>query len=74
MPVKFCANLTFQFQKETSDILTRYTLAKNAGFKAVELAWPYEFDKEIIADVKNQSGLQQVQVNAFAGAWYNFLP
>ena len=67
MPLKFCANLSFMFQNETNNLLERYNFAKEAGFKGVEVAFPYDIDKEKLAKVKDQSGLQQILLNAFPG-------
>ena len=67
MSLKFCANLSFMFQSETSDLLERYHLAKNAGFKAVEVAFPYDIPKELLKEVKERTGLEQVLLNTFPG-------
>ena len=67
MSLKFCANLSFMFQSETSDLLERYRLAKNAGFKAVEVAFPYDIPKELLKEVKERTGLEQVLLNTFPG-------
>ena len=67
MSLKFCANLSFMFQYETSDLLERYRLAKNAGFKAVEVAFPYDIPKELLKEVKERTGLEQVLLNTFPG-------
>ena len=72
MPLKFGANLSFMFQNETSDLLTRYTFAKNAGFKGVEIAFPYDIDKNKLRDAKEKSGLKQILVNAFPGELFTF--
>ena len=67
MSLNFCANLSFMFQSETSDLLERYRLAKNAGFKAVEVAFPYDIPKELLKEVKERTGLEQVLLNTFPG-------
>ena len=67
MSLKFCANLSFMFQSETSDLLERYRLAKNAGFKAVEVAFPYDISKELLGEVKERTGLKQVLLNTSPG-------
>ena len=59
------------FQSETSDLLERYHLAKNAGFKAVEVAFPYDIPKELLKEVKERTGLEQVLINSFPGKNYN---
>ena len=71
MSLKFCANLSFMFQSETSDLLERYRLAKNAGFKAVEVAFPYDILEEVLKEVKERTGLEQVLLNTFPGKNYN---
>ena len=71
MSLKFCANLSFMFQAETSDLLKRYRLAKDAGFKAVEVAFPYDIPKELLKEVKDGTGLEQVLLNTFPGKYHN---
>ena len=70
MPLRFCANLSFMFQNETDGLLERYSLAKSAGFKGVEVAFPYDADKNELAEAKKQSGLQQVLLNGYPGIFY----
>lgn len=67
MPFKFSANLSFMFQRESSDLLERYWLAKNAGFKGVEVAFPYDIDKDALAEIKKKSGVEQILLNAYPG-------
>ena len=55
------------FTGETSCLPERYDLAKKAGFKAVECAFPYEFDSALLKKVKDESGLEQVLINAEPG-------
>lgn len=67
-PLRFCANITMMFTQEAPNcLLDRYALAAQAGFKAVECAFPYEFTKEEVADVKKKFGLQQILINAEPG-------
>lgn len=66
MPVKLCANLSFMFQ-ETTSLLGRYKMARDAGFKAVECAFPYEFPVEDVCKAKKEAGLQQILINAYPG-------
>lgn len=66
MALKFCANLSFMFQ-ETSSLLERYTLAKNAGFKAVECAFPYDYTIEEVVKAKNEADVEQVLINVYPG-------
>ncbi|GLH10955.1 Putative hydroxypyruvate isomerase [Gryllus bimaculatus] len=66
MPLKFCANLSFMFQ-ETASLLERYGLAKQAGFRAVECAFPYDFSTEDVVAAKKNAGVEQVLINVFVG-------
>lgn len=66
MPLKFCANLSFMFQ-ESSSLLERYELAKKAGFKGVEVGFPYDFTSDQVVDAKKKSGLEQVLINVYPG-------
>lgn len=65
MPLKFCANLAFQFN-ETESVIERFRLAKAAGFKAVELAFPNVGLEELVA-VKEETGLEVVLMNIDSG-------
>ena len=67
MPLNFCANLSFMFQNETSNLLERYALAKESGFYGVEVAFPYDIDIEKIVEVKEKHNLKQILLNAFPG-------
>ncbi|GAB6022284.1 hypothetical protein CHUAL_006410 [Chamberlinius hualienensis] len=66
MVLKFAANLTFMF-KEKDDLLERYVEAAKAGFKAVEVAFPYEYSIETIKQVKEDLKLEQVLINTPPG-------
>lgn len=66
MPLKFCANLSFMFQ-ETNSILERYRLAKNAGFKGVECAFPANVSLEELVQVQKETGLEQILLNIDLG-------
>lgn len=59
--LRFCANLTTMFTSETKCLPERYDLAKKAGFKAVEIAFPYEFEPQLMKEKKEASGLEQVR-------------
>ena len=52
---------------ESPGLLERYDLAAAAGFKAVEMAFPYSESKETLAEKKNGLNLQQVLINAEPG-------
>lgn len=67
MPVKFCANLNFMFT-ESTDFLERYRLAKQAGFSAVEGAFPPEHVSGAeLASVCKETGLEQILMNIATG-------
>jgi hydroxypyruvate isomerase len=70
--LRFCPNLSMMFCEEPS-LLRRYSLAGRAGFKAVEFAFPYDFDKEELAKEKETLGLKQVLINTDPG-YLNFVP
>ncbi|MFM2423115.1 MAG: hypothetical protein RL291_1645, partial [Pseudomonadota bacterium] len=54
---KFAANLSFFFPER--DFLDRFEAAANAGFKAVEFLFPYEWPKAEIKARLNAHGLTQ---------------
>ena len=66
MPLRVCANLTKLFV-ETSSLAERYRLAAKAGFRAVEVAFPYEVSAGELARAKAEAGVEQVLINAFPG-------
>lgn len=67
MPLNFCANLSFMFQNETPDVLERYDMAKNFGFRGVEVAFPYDIEVRKLVEVKERCKLKQVLLNTFPG-------
>uniref|UniRef100_S4PWU6 Putative hydroxypyruvate isomerase n=1 Tax=Pararge aegeria TaxID=116150 RepID=S4PWU6_9NEOP len=64
--MKFCANLAFMFT-ESSNILERYALAKDAGFKAVETGFPLGYSIEQVKQAKEAAGIDQVLINLKTG-------
>ncbi|XP_034836054.1 putative hydroxypyruvate isomerase [Maniola hyperantus] len=64
--MKFCANLAFMFM-ESSSILERYALAKDAGFKVVETGFPLGHSIEQVKQAKEASGVEQVLINLKTG-------
>ena len=64
---KFCANLTMMFNEV--DFLSRFERASRAGFRGVEYLFPYEWDKEQLAEKLAKHGLEQVLYNLPAGNW-----
>ncbi|SQJ24069.1 Hydroxypyruvate isomerase [Serratia rubidaea] len=69
---KFAANLSMMFTE--LPFLDRFAAAADAGFKAVEFLFPYDYPAEQLAEQLCQHGLQQVLFNtapgdAAAGEW-----
>ncbi|ELT98285.1 hypothetical protein CAPTEDRAFT_192884 [Capitella teleta] len=67
MALNFAANLTFMFTSETDNLVERYSLAKQAGFRAVECAYPYDYPVEDLVQAKESHNLQQVLMNTWPG-------
>lgn len=66
MAMKFCANISFMFA-ESGNLLERYQLAKRAGFRAVECAYPSGFTFEEIVTAKREADIAQVLLNTCNG-------
>ncbi|MDH4151972.1 MAG: hydroxypyruvate isomerase [Betaproteobacteria bacterium] len=64
---RFCANLTMMFNEVA--FMDRFAAAAKAGFKGVEYLFPYEYDKNALADALKQNGLTQVLHNLPGGNW-----
>ena len=64
---KFAANLSMMFTE--IDFLDRFDAAAKAGFKGVEYLFPYDFDKDALAEKLSANGLTQVLHNLPAGDW-----
>ena len=64
---KFNANLTMLFKEV--EFLDRFERAAQAGFKAVEFLFPYEWDKDELKDRLRSNGLEMVLHNLPAGHW-----
>lgn len=60
---KFCANLSFMFTEKPFE--ERYQLAHNAGFKAVESAFPLGITKEELVKCKTMANVEQVLINTY---------
>lgn len=65
--LRFCANLSMLWNE--LDFLERFSAAARAGFRAVEYLFPYDYDKNQIAEVLRRHGLVQVLHNLPAGDW-----
>jgi hydroxypyruvate isomerase len=64
---KFAANLTMLFNEV--DFVSRFEAASNAGFTGVEYLFPYDFDKNLLAEQLDKFHLKQVLHNLPAGNW-----
>ena len=64
---KFCANLTMLWNEH--DFMDRFAAAARAGFEAVEYLFPYDYDKNQLAEQLHRHGLTQVLHNLPAGNW-----
>ena len=64
---KFCANLTMLFNEV--DFMARFAAAAKAGFQGVEYLFPYDFDKNALAEALQKNKLKQVLHNLPAGNW-----
>ena len=65
---KFAANLSMMFNEV--DFLDRFRAASKAGFKGVEYLFPYDDDKNEIAERLKSNGLTQVLHNLPSGDWH----
>ena len=64
---KFAANLSMMFTEV--DFLDRFQAAADAGFKAVEFLFPYDFATEEIRSRLDGAGLKQALFNLPPGDW-----
>lgn len=64
---KFAANLTMLFTE--MPFLERFRAAREAGFKAVEFLFPYEYSMDAIKGAVEENNLQVVLFNLPAGDW-----
>lgn len=64
---RFAANLSFMFTEV--DFLDRFHAAANAGFKAVEYLFPYDYTAEVLAERLKSAGLEQALFNLPPGNW-----
>ena len=65
--LRFSANLSMLFNEV--DFLDRFERAQKAGFGGVEFLFPYEWEKEQLAEKLSQYSLEQVMFNLPAGDW-----
>lgn len=64
---RFAANLSMMFNEY--DFLDRFQAAADAGFKAVEYLFPYDYPPETIAGRLHNAGLEQALFNMPPGNW-----
>jgi len=62
---RFAANLSFLFNEVP--FLDRFAAAANAGFKAIEFAFAYEYPAKELTSRLAANGLEQVLINAPPG-------
>ncbi|XP_074096255.1 hydroxypyruvate isomerase-like protein Gip [Cotesia typhae] len=66
MAFKLAANLSFMFT-ESPNLMTRYRLAKESGFLAVESGFPFGYTVQQVQKAKNDANIDQVLINVFTG-------
>jgi hydroxypyruvate isomerase len=64
---RFAANLTLLFNEVP--FMDRFRAAAREGFTGVEYLFPYDYDKDELADALQRNGLQQVLHNLPADNW-----
>ena len=64
---KFCANLTMLYTEQ--DFMNRFEAAACSGFAGVEYLFPYDVEKDLLAEQLAAHGLTQVLHNLPAGDW-----
>ena len=62
---RFCANLSMLFKE--IEFPERFDAAGRAGFKAVEIQFPYSWDKGLLAQAARRAGVEVVLINIPAG-------
>lgn len=72
MALKFCANLNFLFTENGTNILERFYLAKNAGFRAVENGFPHNVTVDQAVQVQRETGLKVALLNISLGSYKCF--
>jgi hydroxypyruvate isomerase len=64
---RFCANISLLFSEVAMP--ERFAAAARAGFSAVEIQFPYAFDKDMLAARAREAGVEVVLINLPAGDW-----
>jgi len=62
---RFCANISMLFKEV--EFPERFDAAARAGFKAVEIQFPYAWDKGRLAQIARRAGVEVVLINMPAG-------
>jgi len=62
---RFCANISMLFKEV--EFPERFDAAARAGFKAVEIQFPYSWDKGLLAQVARRAGVEVALINIPAG-------
>lgn len=63
--LRFCANLSLLFPERP--LAERFAAARAAGFRAVEIQFPYELDLDTLEALLEDNGLELVLINVPAG-------
>jgi hydroxypyruvate isomerase len=64
---QFAANLSMMFNE--APFLDRFAAARDAGFRAVEYLFPYDYEPEAVARKLRENQLENVLFNMPAGNW-----
>jgi len=67
--LRFSANISMLFTEV--DLPGRFDAAAQAGFRAVEIQFPYAFDKDLLAERARRAGVEVVLINLSAGNFDN---
>src|SRR5438046_8873073 len=62
---RFCANISMLFKE--LEFPERFEAAAHAGFKAVEIQFPYTWEKGRLAQIAQHAGVEVVLINIPAG-------
>lgn len=73
MPLRFCANLNFLFCENGANALEKLRLAKAAGFRGVEIAYPFQFNKEEVSAVQKETDMDVVLLNISLGKFQRII-
>ena len=64
---RFCANISLLFNEVA--LPERFEAAAQAGFRAVEIQFPYAYESELLAERARAAGVEVVLINMPAGDW-----